>query len=198
MAPPFEHPRSPLDPVVQLFTRVCTVGFVAIMAAGAHSLVKPVTLKPLAPPPLTAPSTGTPQPSMPHATESPAGTQTPAAAPAEEASTLDISLAQARGLYDQGIFFLDARSKEDYEKGHVANALHLPLEALEAGARPDALNVLDPSAKVVVYCSGGDCHASHDVVIRLNSLGYHSCYVMKDGFPAWQQAGYEITTGGTP
>ncbi|MCX5689898.1 MAG: rhodanese-like domain-containing protein, partial [Planctomycetota bacterium] len=65
------------------------------------------------------------------------------------------------------------------------------------GARPDALSILDPGSKIVIYCAGGDCHASHDVAIRLNALGFKSCYVLKEGFPAWQAAGYEVV-GGAP
>lgn len=159
---------------------------------GVHSLTRPISLKPAAPEPL-APSGLAPS-AAPAATT---GATSPAATAAATGKEGDITLAQARSLYEQGVMFVDARSLAEFTAEHVEGAVHLPLESLEGGSRPAALDVLDPGAKVVIYCGGGDCHASHDVAIRLNALGFRNCYVMVDGFPAWKAAGYEVT-GGAP
>lgn len=183
--------------------RTCTIAFLGVVAGGVHSLIVPIALVPAPPPkldlPATSPST---QPQTASHAGSPAsassGTSpaanTPATTPMADG---DITLAQARALYEQNVMFVDARSLAEFTESHVEGAVHLPLEALEGGARPDALAVLDPSAKIVIYCGGGDCHASHDVAIRLNALGFASCYVLKEGFPAWKAAGYEVV-GGAP
>jgi rhodanese-related sulfurtransferase len=177
--------------------RLCTIAFLGIVAGGVHSLIVPVALVPTPPPKLDLPA----DPKLPAAgpqttTSAPA---TPAAASPQPAAMADgdITLAQARALYEQSVMFVDARSLAEFTESHVEGAVHLPLEALEGGARPDALSVLDPGAKIVIYCGGGDCHASHDVAIRLNALGFKSCYVLKEGFPAWKAAGYEVV-GGAP
>jgi len=176
--------------------RACTIALLGIVCGGVHSLLKPISLAPVAPEPLANLGAGS---TAAGPTVSAGTTQATQATPATKAPSAqaegDISLAQARELYLKGVMFVDARSLDDFSKGHVEGAVHLPLEALEAGTRPDALNVLDPSAKVVIYCTGGDCHASHDVAIRLNALGFRNCYVMKDGYPAWKDAGFEITGG---
>jgi rhodanese-related sulfurtransferase len=180
-----------------LFYRMCTVAMAGVVIGSAHSLMVPIRLTPEAPPPLTSGTAAVAGTTVPVAA---AGAVTPAgsgavAAPAT-VNTLDITLAQARELYQSGVMFADARSLDEYTAGHVEGAVHLPLDAFSGGVRPVALDALDPAQKVVIYCGGGDCHASHDVVIRLNALGYKLCYVMKEGFPAWQGAGYEVAQGG--
>lgn len=184
-------------PLATHLHRLCTIAFLGIVAGGMHSLLVPVSLVPTPPPKLDLPA----NPKSP-----PTGTHTPVSAPPTGAATTaqhaamaegDITLAQARALYEQSVMFVDARSLAEFTESHVEGAVHLPLESLEGGVRPDALSVLDPAAKIVIYCAGGDCHASHDVAIRLNALGFKSCYVLKEGFPAWKAAGYEVV-GGAP
>jgi rhodanese-related sulfurtransferase len=182
--------------------RMCTIAILGVVVGTAHSLFVPIRLTPEAPPPL--PPLPSPQsPQQPAAT--PDGKATPAAAPVEASqpapqapsNSIDITLAQARDLYLRNIMFVDARSAAEFEQGHVEGAVHLPLDAFSGGSRPIALDALDPAQQIVIYCGGGDCHASHDVAIRLNAFGYKLCYVMKDGYPAWQSAGYETAAGGS-
>ena len=168
--------------------RFCALGLVGVVAGGLHSAFVPVSVVPEAPPPLpplVLPGTTT-TPSQTSAalqTQTPATTQnnqlsstqpssgSPAAQP-KQASTsdIDITLTQAKALYDQGTMFVDARSAEEFAVKHIEGAISLPLDAFSGGKRPEALEILDPGARVVIYCGGGDCHASHDVAIRLNAL----------------------------
>lgn len=176
--------------------RACTIALLGVVFGGVHSLTRPISLKPAAPEPLA------PADLAPDAAPAAATGMTPLTAPTAKQTPAtgkegDITLAQARALYEQGVMFVDARSLAEFTAEHVEGAVHLPLESLEGGSRPAALDVLDPSGKVVIYCGGGDCHASHDVAIRLNALGFRNCYVMTDGFPGWKAAGYEVT-GGAP
>jgi len=179
-------------PISTHLYRLCTLAMIGVIAGAAHSALRPVSMVPIAPP------------RLPEAAPGVAGQVKPAppqvAAPLQPSTDphadIDITLAQAKALYDQGVIFVDSRSPQQFAEKQIEGALNLPLEFLEGGARPDALNIIDPGAKVVIYCSGGDCHASHDVAIRLNALGYNSCYVLKDGIPAWEAAGYPMTVPG--
>lgn len=160
-----------------LFYRAAVISLLGIGAGGVHSLFHPVTLKPKEPEPLPAVShTDTPAPTAP-------------------ALGLDITVAQAKTLFDADAPFLDARNTAEFEAGHVARAFHMPPDAFFGSKAPPALDLLDREKPVVAYCLGGDCHASHDVVIRLQSMGFKRCHVMVDGFPGWQKAGYEVETG---
>jgi rhodanese-related sulfurtransferase len=46
---------------------------------------------------------------------------------------------------------IDVRTDEEYEAGHIAQALHLPLDVL-----PSRASELDRSKPLVLYCRGGD------------------------------------------
>ncbi|CAG0975540.1 Inner membrane protein YgaP [Phycisphaerales bacterium] len=107
----------------------------------------------------------------------------------------EISVAQAWDLFQKGSPFVDARLVEDYEKGHVEGAFWITADQFMNGNFPAALNFIDKSATVVVYCSGGDCDASHNVVELMHTVGYTQCHVMKDGFDPWKSAGHPVAAG---
>jgi 3-mercaptopyruvate sulfurtransferase SseA len=60
------------------------------------------------------------------------------------------------------------------------------------GAFQQQVNVAHP---IVVYCDGGDCEASHDMAIMLESAGYMEVYVLHDGYPGWERAGHPVEQG---
>ncbi len=120
------------------------------------------------------------------------------AAPAA-ALGLDITIPQAFSLYQQGgIMFLDARRKDEFEAGHVDGALLLSTEHFGRGGVPATVGVLDKTQPVVVYCGGGACDASKNLVIMLQNFGFTRFHIMTDGFPAWQQAGHPVASGPSP
>lgn len=122
-------------------------------------------------------------------------TDTTAAPAADQPLGLHINLAQARKLFEQGTPFLDARTDEEFKAGHIAGAFHLPSDAFDRQGGAEALKFLDQNAPVVIYCGGGDCHASEYVAIRLEQAGFKSYHIMTDGFATWQAAGYDTAAG---
>ncbi|HYF14418.1 MAG TPA: rhodanese-like domain-containing protein [Phycisphaerales bacterium] len=166
-----------------LLHRACVIALAGILAGAFHSAVGPkLVLRP-------EDQFPAPQPRM---TNGAAEASSAAAAPATLG--LDISLADAAALFEQGAAFIDARRREEYEAGHVENAFWLPADQL-TGGRPAALDYLDAEAPLVIYCGGGDCDASHNTAALLQQLGYKRTHVMKDGFPAWRDAGKPVATG---
>jgi rhodanese-related sulfurtransferase len=112
---------------------------------------------------------------------------------------LDISIPQAFVLFQQGgIMFLDARRKDEFEAGHVDGALLLSTEHFGRGTIPATIGVLDKTQPVVIYCGGGACDASKNLVIMLQNFGFTRFHIMTDGFPAWQAAGHPVATGPSP
>lgn len=112
----------------------------------------------------------------------------------------DISVGEARAFFEAGdsIAFADAREDEEFEAGHVQGAFHLPLSVFRKHGRPPVLDFIPTDALIVIYCNGGDCHASHDVADLLHDFGYKNLRVMKDGYPAWKAAGLPVETGKSP
>jgi rhodanese-related sulfurtransferase len=141
----------------------------------------------------TAPShTGTPAGATPE--QQPAATGASSAA-STEALGLEITLAQSKALFDEGVMFIDARIDSEYAVDRVSGAIHLTTAMFSGSEPPAALAILDPTRPVVIYCTGGDCDASHSVGIRLQQLGFEKIHIMVDGLPGWKNAGYPVDTG---
>lgn len=119
---------------------------------------------------------------------------TPPSPPASTNEKLgyEISVAQAHSLFELGIPFLDARHDEDFEKGHVQGAIRIAAD--EFAARAQELMPFHPGP-VVIYCSGGQCDASHNLAKLLVEAKFTQVHVMTDGYPGWQAAGFPTAKG---
>jgi len=84
--------------------------------------------------------------------------------------------------------WIDARSAEDFSRGHVPSALSLP--PAEWDTRVEAVLIeWSPERPVVVYCGGNDCLASHSVAQRLREeLGLTNVHVLSGGWSTAERA----------
>lgn len=123
-----------------------------------------------------------------------AAPEAPAATPLPEGR---ITLAEAVELWDQGVFFFDARDEPAYTRGHVNGAFHLNTEKLRrSGEGLELVQSLPKDATYVVYCTGGDCHDAENVATELERIhGFTSVFVMQAGFSEWAAAGYPVEEG---
>ena len=101
-------------------------------------------------------------------------------------------VALAKKLYDSQKFtFVDARSAEDYDEGHIKGAVSLPVgqfdEKIEA-----FLEQYPPEKAIITYCSGRTCEDSHRLAQLLLAFGYTEINVFIDGYPGWKAEGYPI------
>jgi rhodanese-related sulfurtransferase len=162
----------------------------------ADSLARPVTLTRAAPPPIEIPKPADPK-SPP--------TQTPIAAPPtanpaftftkkEALPTGHITVEDAKALFDNQAFFIDARKLEAYQEGHVKGSYRMAEADFQFG-NPPMLAAIPRDATLVVYCSGGHCDESEQVAKLINGSGYQKVYVMHDGIPGWQAMGYPSEKG---
>ena len=125
-----------------------------------------------------------------------AGTAMPAPPVADY---IEVTAEAAFQAYADGFTtFIDARSAEEYAEGHVPDALLMPPSAFYGGKIPDAINDLSHEDAILVYCGGGDCDASHEVVKRLRLLGFTNLYILPTGYPGWSEAGYDTSTDPPP
>lgn len=104
-----------------------------------------------------------------------------------------VDLVSAKKLYDDGLaLFLDARSPEDYKHIHIAGAINLPVTSVVRG-EVDLEKVLpDKETILVTYCDGGECDISVELAKELIDRGYSNVYVLGEGYPGWEEAGYPI------
>ena len=99
---------------------------------------------------------------------------------------------EARQLFDSGEYvFVDARSPEDFEAGHIPGAVSLPVGQSEERVAA-FLERYPPEASIITYCSGRTCQDSHHLAEFLLEFGYDNVTVFIDGFPGWEAEGHPI------
>ncbi|WP_218044241.1 rhodanese-like domain-containing protein [Kiloniella majae] len=115
---------------------------------------------------------------------------------ADEVSPTDISgattvnTAEAKALFDEGVYFVDVRKDSDWEAGRVPDAIHIELKKVYSDETLSA--EVEKDAKVVIYCNGEKCLRSAKAVTKAVEWGFTNVYYFRDGFPAWKAAGYPV------
>src|SRR5262252_9603961 len=88
-----------------------------------------------------------------------------------------------------GFTLLDVREGDEWEQGHLNQAIFLPRGFLEVKADK---TLTDKNQPVVVYCAGGVRSAL--AAKTLQDLGYKDVYSMRGGFNEWKNAGFGFVT----
>ena len=83
--------------------------------------------------------------------------------------------------------FVDVREADEWEKGHLPEALFIPRGFLELRIEE---KVPDKSAEVIVYCAGGTRSALG--ARALQDLGYQNVASMSGGFGRWKESGLPV------
>jgi rhodanese-related sulfurtransferase len=107
-----------------------------------------------------------------------------------EVSATDAKQARDRGDVD---LILDVREAWEWERGHIAGAVHAPLDTLEQAAdptagRPEITGRL--KGRVVVNCASGQ--RSLLAADLLKKMGYQNVVSMAGGFNDWKAKGFPI------
>src|ERR671910_294775 len=87
-----------------------------------------------------------------------------------------------------GIVLVDVRESEEWDRGHLPGAVHVPRSYLESrieGAAPDR------NARVVLYCASGQRSALAAHTLQ-ELLGYDNVASMTGGITLWKDRGYEV------
>lgn len=94
----------------------------------------------------------------------------------------------AAKMQNKEAVIIDVRDKDEYDEGHIPNALHLSRGLLELDIEE---KVPDPNAMVVVHCGGGGRSAL--AAESLQKMGYKNVRSMAGGLKAWKAAGLPTT-----
>lgn len=107
---------------------------------------------------------------------------------ATRALPLEISVAQAAQLREQGAFVLDVRQPEEWNQLHVPGATLIPLDQLAS-----RVNEVPKDKEVVVICrSGNRSQAGRDILLQ---AGFEKVTSVSGGIIAWRNAGYPTVSG---
>jgi len=94
-----------------------------------------------------------------------------------------------RRLKGGEVTVIDVRPALEYEAGHIAGALSVPLESLDRRMRD-----LPTNRPIVAYCRGPYCVLAVEAVERLRRRGYDARR-FADGVPHWRLAGHPVAVG---
>jgi rhodanese-related sulfurtransferase len=108
--------------------------------------------------------------------------------PSPAVASVEISAAQAYAKYQQGAFFLDVRSQDEYTQFHIKGSRLIPLDQL-----PNRVNELPKDKEVVVVCLTG--HRSLNGTAILQQAGFQQVFCLSGGLQAWMNANYPVEEG---
>jgi len=89
------------------------------------------------------------------------------------------------------VMVMDVRPREEYEAGHIAGALSVPLTLLE-----HYMSEVDPQKEIVAYCRGPYCVLAAEAVRKMRARGYKAVR-LAEGYPEWQEQGLPVEAAGT-
>jgi rhodanese-related sulfurtransferase len=95
-----------------------------------------------------------------------------------------ISRSETRRLLAGGAIVVDARMTSDYDRGHLAGAISIPVDANEAMWKKATASL--PSGKpVVVYCQSAGCKFAESVSLQLMREGFKDISIYRGGWNEW-------------
>jgi len=94
-----------------------------------------------------------------------------------ESITLDDLLVRSK---KEKVLLIDVRPEEEYNAGHITNAVSIPLAQLKK-----RLNELPKNKTIIAYCRGPLCVMAIDAVKLLNQKKFNAIR-MEDGYVEWK------------
>ena len=85
----------------------------------------------------------------------------------------------------ENIQVVDVRAPDEWRRGHLPGAIHIPLAAL-----PERVGELDASKPIVLHCKGGG--RSSIATSFLQSNGFGSVSNLAGGYEGWVAEGFEV------
>jgi rhodanese-related sulfurtransferase len=104
----------------------------------------------------------------------------------------EISVEEARHLFkEDGVLFVDARHRADYEAGHIQGAVNLNVADPDAWL-PDFMPATDPATRIVTYCDGESCPLAEELAELLVLNGFENVATLKNGLTRWRESGLPV------
>jgi rhodanese-related sulfurtransferase len=114
----------------------------------------------------------------------------------ETGNSLTIPLADAEKLFNKktGVF-IDARSLDQFNAGHIKGALSLPWHEVDSYIN-NVLQIIKPTDAIITYCDGDTCNLSHDLALFLQDMGFKNVKVLVNGWSLWEKSGLPVENQG--
>ena len=80
-----------------------------------------------------------------------------------------VPVSKVRELVETGAFIVDVRERTEYERGHLINAVNIPISELR-----DRIDEVPKDRPVYIHCRSAQ--RSYNAVMLLQNLGYENVY----------------------
>ena len=101
----------------------------------------------------------------------------------------ELSLSEGLSLAQQGkLQLIDVRPLEEFQSGHLAGALSMPLASLS-----ETISKLDSETPAAAYCRSPYCFLARQAQEIFAKHG-KTLYVLSDGVPDWKASSPELLT----
>ncbi|XP_031495013.1 uncharacterized protein LOC116260717 [Nymphaea colorata] len=112
-------------------------------------------------------------------------------------AVVTVNVYAAKDLLATGHSFLDVRTKEEFSKGHVKNAINVPYVCLTPRGREknptfleEVSGVCSKDGHIIVSCNGGGRSSSASADLR--NAGFKNVKSLGGGFRAWVDSGFDV------
>jgi rhodanese-related sulfurtransferase len=95
-----------------------------------------------------------------------------------------INMKKTKLLLSSGAIIIDARHKEDFDRGHLKGAINIPVDSIESERRKK-MEAIDKSAIIVVYCQSDGCKYADKIAVKLLSDGFTDISIYRGGWNEW-------------
>lgn len=110
---------------------------------------------------------------------------TPGVTPDTMKSVRRISIDEAEKLVKQGkAVYVDVRSQEQYDKGHIRGAISMPTSKMV-----QRLREIPPGRTIITYCACSAEQSSGRAVMQLAAHGVKNAAALTGGWDAWTKKG---------
>lgn len=99
-------------------------------------------------------------------------------------------LAQHRGV------LIDARSEDEFAKGHIRGAANIP--ALEVEKYFEQLVAVPRDTLVIIYCNNADCHLGRTLAEFMQTISFSNLVLYDEGWDGWTGAQMPVDTTASP
>jgi hydroxyacylglutathione hydrolase len=108
----------------------------------------------------------------------------------EMRSTPQVSIDAVNQRAGNGQVILDVRAPDEWDRGHIPGAVHLPLGSLQS-----RLDEVPAGVHIAVHCQGGSRSAIAASILQKNGFEVSN---ITGGFAEWERSGHEVERGGSP
>ncbi len=87
--------------------------------------------------------------------------------------------------------FIDARSHEEYKRGHIKGAINIPYQNIDK-YYDIILKELPPQKLIIIYCGSEGCNISLMLARELIQMGFEQVGVLDGGWKRWKSRGLYV------